>query len=225
MDMRFTLAAAALAALAGAAPASASILTNASFEAPGGDSVRNQLVGASDIPGWTYDVGAGSFDVYESDDQDGLTAADGNHYVSFGHDGFVGGSLSQSFKTVAGGSYTLSYSVAEQQGDDPSQVFRATITDGTSTYSVDNSALTLSFLAGTPISFTAAGTSATLTFLDATPVGGGGGSNLALDAAAISGPEAGGVPEPASWALMLTGFGAMGAVIRRRRDAGRASLI
>lgn len=29
------------------------------------------------------------------------------------------------------------------------------------------------------------------------------------------------VPEPASWAMMLTGFGAMGLALRRRRDGGR----
>jgi len=34
---------------------------------------------------------------------------------------------------------------------------------------------------------------------------------------------AGGVPEPASWALMITGFGALGAVLRRRRAAGFAT--
>jgi hypothetical protein len=32
-------------------------------------------------------------------------------------------------------------------------------------------------------------------------------------------PSSGGVPEPATWALMLTGFGGMGAVLRRRRTA------
>ena len=32
-------------------------------------------------------------------------------------------------------------------------------------------------------------------------------------------PAAAGVPEPATWAMMLMGFGAMGFAIRRRRDA------
>jgi hypothetical protein len=41
---------------------------------------------------------------------------------------------------------------------------------------------------------------------------------LILDVATVtSGAIGGGVPEPASWALMLTGFGAMGAMLRRRR--------
>jgi hypothetical protein len=36
----------------------------------------------------------------------------------------------------------------------------------------------------------------------------------------VRGP--GGVPEPASWALMITGFGAAGAMLRRRRTAALA---
>ena len=35
-------------------------------------------------------------------------------------------------------------------------------------------------------------------------------------------PSAAGVPEPAAWALMLVGFGAMGASLRRRRQAALA---
>jgi hypothetical protein len=36
-------------------------------------------------------------------------------------------------------------------------------------------------------------------------------------------PQGGAVPEPASWALMITGFGAAGAVLRRRRPAAVAA--
>lgn len=35
-------------------------------------------------------------------------------------------------------------------------------------------------------------------------------------------PPTGGVPEPATWALMILGFGAAGAAIRRRRSGGTA---
>ena len=33
----------------------------------------------------------------------------------------------------------------------------------------------------------------------------------------LPGADSGGVPEPAAWALMLGGFGAVGALLRRRR--------
>jgi hypothetical protein len=39
----------------------------------------------------------------------------------------------------------------------------------------------------------------------------------AQNAALNFGPAAGAVPEPASWAMMLVGFGSIGAMIRTRR--------
>ena len=209
------LAGAALLALAG--QASAAAYANGSFELPGGD-VREQIT-AGTVPGWTYVSGPAGFEIYESDDTgDGLTAADGTHYISFGHDGAYGGSIYQDFDTTIGTDYTVTYSVAEQQGDDPTQNMRAIITNGSQILSQDNTALTLSFLAGAPITFTATTDLTRLTFFDATPAGDGGGSNLALDAVAINGSygsTGGGVPEPATWALMLLGVAGVGAVARR----------
>jgi len=40
--------------------------------------------------------------------------------------------------------------------------------------------------------------------------------NITFDVRAIT-PDVGGIPEPQSWALMILGFGAAGAVVRRRR--------
>ena len=63
--------------------------------------------------------------------------------------------------------------------------------------------------------FKATSGSQTLSFL---AVGGPGGLPpiAALDAVSLTG----GVPEPAAWALMLMGFGGLGAVMRRRRAMG-----
>lgn len=47
-----------------------------------------------------------------------------------------------------------------------------------------------------------------------------GGNSFEVDNVKFSGA----VPEPASWALMLVGFGGMGATLRRRRDAARLGL-
>ena len=87
--------------------------------------------------------------------------------------GTYGGSISQTFATVAGGAYTLNYWVGEQQGDDPGQILRATITSGAQTLTQDTTP-TGSWAEAT-ISFVASGSTATVTFLDATPAGGGGG--------------------------------------------------
>ncbi len=42
--------------------------------------------------------------------------------------------------------------------------------------------------------------------------------------AALAGGTPGGVPEPATWAMMLVGFGGMGALLRHRRRQGRAAI-
>ncbi|HEY2357324.1 MAG TPA: PEPxxWA-CTERM sorting domain-containing protein [Phenylobacterium sp.] len=38
-----------------------------------------------------------------------------------------------------------------------------------------------------------------------------------------TGPNGGGVPEPATWAMMLLGFGGVGALLRRRRERSTAA--
>lgn len=43
-------------------------------------------------------------------------------------------------------------------------------------------------------------------------------NNLAIDVNGPVGPPVGGVPEPASWAMMIGGFGLVGTTLRRRRD-------
>jgi hypothetical protein len=44
-------------------------------------------------------------------------------------------------------------------------------------------------------------------------------TSLVIAAAPVVTPPTGGVPEPASWAMMITGFGLAGAALRRRRLA------
>ena len=65
---------------------------------------------------------------------------------------------------------------------------------------------------------------ATYRYFDFVETGTGGGQNFlitSISATLGTDPLAGGgVPEPASWALMLLGFGGIGATIRRRRATG-----
>ena len=202
-----------------AVPATAAnLLTNGSFEQPGGDNVRDQFT-ASYVPGWTYSSNGTGFDIYEDDGEDGLAAADGTHYVSFGHSGTYGGSLSQTVILTGSGSYELALPTAEQQGADPTQQFTVTIAPDFGSFvsfTIDN--LTDTFTPTTHDFFGSGDT--TITITDSTPAGGGGGSNLALDNVSLIDLKAGGtVPEPTSRALLVVGFGVVGALARQRRGA------
>jgi hypothetical protein len=218
-------AASAMTALLGAPGAQAlQVFTNGGFEHPGG-AVRAEISTVT-IPGWTSSAGAnGGFDIYESDDQgDGLSAAQGTHYVSFGHDGTYGGSISQTFAVTPDTTINLTYQVAEQQGQDSTQVLMATITDtiDLQSNSANNTSLPDTFAAGTPLSIYDTSGQVTVTFFDATPMDDGGGSNLALDDVRINGSlGVTGVPEPSAWALMILGVGGVGTALRRR---GRGAL-
>ena len=64
----------------------------------------------------------------------------------------------------------------------------------------------------TTATFVATGTTGTLSFITAATSGD---NDSGIDLVTVSG----GVPEPATWALMLIGFGGLGGVIRGRRSA------
>jgi hypothetical protein len=223
--MRTIIAAAALTTvLVGAAGAHATSqpFTNGGFEQPGGE-VREEL-STNTLPGWTASQGSNeAYDIYESDDEgDGLAAAQGTHYVSFGHNGTYGGSISQTFSVAPDTEVNLTYEVAEQQGVDPTQDLYVTLTDGGHTATADNSPLPDAFAPGVPLSIFETSGVVTITFFDATPPGDGGGSNLALDEVEINGSlgaTASGAPEPTAWALMIIGLGFAGAGLRGRRQA------
>jgi len=217
-------------ALAFMAPATghAAGLINGSFEQPGGAPIRLGL-GDNDttVTGWTAHDGTQAVSTYyESSGQDGIDAADGTYYVSFGHNGATGASLTQSIDTLLGAIYTLNYQIRLQQGSDPLSGFQVSASTGDSVYSGDAAAA--AWTEGAALTFTGTGSSVTLTILDSTV--GGGGSNLAIDnlrlssVGGVSGGGAGGVPEPASWALLIAGFGGAGGMLRARRRHERRGL-
>jgi hypothetical protein len=47
---------------------------------------------------------------------------------------------------------------------------------------------------------------------------------LTVNAGSVLVPTAGAIPEPASWALMILGFGGVGAMVRSRKRAAGAAL-
>ncbi len=125
------------------------------------------------------------------------------------------GSLAQTFDTVAGKSYRVSFYLAGNPAGAPLIKTARVSASGNaaSDYSFDETGFSLSNMGWALKSYdfvAGAGTSTTLTFasLNDTPYG------PALDNVSISA-----VPEPASWALMIAGFGFAGASLRRRTRA------
>jgi hypothetical protein len=207
------LALAAAATLGG--PTLASPLQNGDFTQPGSADFGQALT-ASFLPGWTYSspFAPGDIDEYLQSGTYAFTPSGGHPFLSFGGDTTYGGSITQSFTTVAGTTYTVHYQVGEIQGDDPTQDLQTTLVNGAQTLVQDfvpSDPSAVGDVFDESLTFTALGTSATLSFLDATPVGDGGPSNLALANVSI-----GGAPEPSTWALMIIGVGGVGAIMRRR---------
>ncbi len=151
-----------------------------------------------DVSGWTQS-GNTDFTVPVCNDANFVMA--GNCSVYFGPVGSIG-SLSQTISTVAGHSYLFSFMLRNLGGAPNS--FSASF-DGNSVYSLADSgafsALTQSFLVH------ATGTSTTVQFdFRHDP------SFWGLDAVSVAG-----VPEPATWAMLILGFGVIGGAVRRRQ--------
>jgi hypothetical protein len=213
---RYLLGAAVVATMAlASATHAAELITNGDFEAGGGS-----------LAGWTVTLtGAGNADV--------LTAADyapccgtfgsepaysGNHFVEFG-DGNATGTqtISQTFNTLAGHDYLISFDLGAFGNGSELVAFQVGLFSDTLTAIANNNNDTTfgnhSYL------LTSTGGLKTISFsVTSFP------DNIdpILDNVSVRGDAVRGVPEPATWALMLTGFAGAGAVLRRRAKAAAA---
>ena len=154
---------------------------NGDFEQPGGV-IRTQIVG-NFAPGWSS--GGGGYDIYESNGEDGIVPFSGNNYVSFGHNGSTGGNIFQTFKTLPGQTYVVDYRLSQQQGIDNNQQVTVTATSAGVTLGEVTTSIVVAndgeWISGPSLRFTASSGITTLTFLDSSPGGAGGGSNWTLD--------------------------------------------
>lgn len=186
---------------------SRSLLTNGDFEAGGGS-----------LAGWTVattasgSVFAATAAIYNPccGTSGSEPAFSGNHFAAYDAGNVTGSAtLSQTFNSVLGGLYTLTFDLG---------AFGA----GTNTVDVTAQGVTQSFVVGPnnnadttfhgqSINFTGLGGLQTVAFTVATVSDN---TDALLDNAALTGPA--GVPEPAAWALLILGFGGTGAMLRRR---------
>jgi len=198
------LAATAAAALAFTAPAQAAeLITNGGFEAG--------------LTGWTSSGQVGVNTAADYQPCCGTTGSEprysSNHFVDFGSGNLAGTDLvSQAFHDLLGSLYMVSFdlgafgagtnSVTATAGG-VSQVFVVTADNNNDTTFHNQS---FSFL-GTGLD--------TVKFT--VEAAGGDNTDALLDNVSVAGAAA--VPEPTTWAMMLTGFLGLGAMLRRRRLA------
>ena len=203
-----------------ACPAGAVTVTNGSFE-----DVQISSQGSTnlaDIPGWTHGGVVGDALIWSDKfsvccgGTNSTKTGGGHQFVTMG--GGFGPSGSSSWSQVLNGlfvgqAYTVNFMLAAE-GEVPTQSLTVGMTTGSSTASQNFTTL----VAGpyfwqnwgaASYGFVADANSATLQFSVVNEA-----YDVGLDMVSVS---AAGVPEPAAWALMLMGFGGLGAVLRRRR--------
>jgi choice-of-anchor C domain-containing protein len=204
-------------ALAGTVQA-ANLLTNGSFDStPCGAGYCNYAAGGEPA-GFGWSVTTNNVDIVPGPGAWG-TPEDGPQMLDLVGYGSTGG-IAQSFATTSGATYNLSFYYANNpypSGPDSADV---TVTGAGSllSSSVTHTTSTPSDLDWIHFtgSFTADSSLTTLAFNE---TAGGGNAGVFLDNVSVTGGSiTRGVPEPATWAMMLIGFGGLGALMRRRRD-------
>lgn len=200
-----------------AAPASAVSIVNGSFElgTDPGASFTTEFAGSTDITGWT--VGG-----FNGVDYIGgyWMASEGVRSIDLSGLG-TGGSVSQQLATIVGNSYTVTFDLSGNPDAGVDTKFSVISISGSApeiqTYDVlaTNSRTNMNWESRS-YTFTAFSALSTLTFASAEPSPFG----PALDNVGIIDNGGGSgvtVPEPATWAMLVLGFGFVGASVRRRR--------
>lgn len=161
--------------------------------------------GFTPIPGVTF---TGASGIQANGSAWGFTPAPNGVQTAFiqSYNG-VGGAISIALNgLIAGHTYKVSFAAAQRPGYGVNP-FTVGVTGGTlgsfSTASTAWTTYTTSFVAG--------GATDTLTFRGSAITGD---SGFGLDAITVA------VPEPATWALLILGFGTLGAALRRRQPRG-----
>ena len=206
--------------LSGPQNASAAVLLNGSFENYDGGQISGNFDFFSEntATGWT-DNGVGVYWI-EDGAYPNILASDGNHMLTLQSYGNLG-SISQTFATAQGQQYevTFDHSILSGQGTGPATAQELTLQVSVTGNASQN--YTLTAIASPPdfrtspyttqsYTFTATGTSATLTFANQTVYTGDLHFGTTIDNVAIAA-----VPEPAS-AIMLTIVSSLIFFYRRR---------
>ena len=201
------LAGMALVALSPFAAAAPNLITNGSFESNGADFISGSFTtfaaGSGALLGW--DITTGSVDLINTHWQ----PSHGNYSLDLS--GGSDGTIAQSFATVIGQKYVVSFDMAGNPDDTDALKYLQVGLSQQPIYTFDTTGKSRADMGWTTKSFVfqAVSTQSTLHFagLQDSPYG------VALDNVSVSA-----VPEPETFAMLLAGLGLIGAAARRKRQ-------
>ena len=199
--MKALAAIAAFAALTPAAHASVELIHNGGFESAGGFSGGFETIG-SGLDGWTI---GGTVDLINTY----WTPASGSYSLDLNGGG--AGSISQSFATVVGQTYDVSFSLAGNPVGGGDKFFYASVTAPV-IYTFDINGKTLANMGWVrkSFSFVAVSATSTLSFV--------GDPYHSYDGAALDNVSVvAAVPEPATYGMLLAGLAMVGGLAGRRK--------
>ena len=184
------------------------LINNGGFESSSfSGSFTTFAAGSTGLTGWT--IGQDSVDLINTY----WVPSSGRYSIDLS--GNNDGTISQSFATVAGQEYVVSFDMAANPYDDGDMLkFMQVGLSQQSMYTFSSVGHTLQNMGWTTQSFVfiATNQSSTLHFAGMQESA----SGMALDNVSVTA-----VPEPETYAMLLAGLGLMGAVARRRRQAAQ----
>lgn len=186
------------------APAKAATIVNGSFEDGTGAAI---FAGSAGLAGWTINSGYVNRRV--------VSATDGAYSIDLA--GGSNSSISQSIDTMIGQEYNITFSLSGNKDGGPKTHTMIVSVTGSSdqaySFVTQPNANGYNWATHTYV-FTATSTSSLLTFAAADNPNNAYGPMI--DKVSIAA-----VPEPASWAMLIAGFGMVGASMRRRKPTVR----
>jgi hypothetical protein len=193
----------------------ANLLVNGNFEASTSQTATP--------PGWTnigHTDGVIAYSLF------GTPAFDGNYFYDIGGFGgaipTLGDGIMQTVATSIGQVYTLSFGYTGENGNPGQTTVMDVLIGGMLTsFSIvsDNTGGLQKAFTATFLNYTATGASTTIAFTIKSSTNRGA-NDPVIDRVVFEAANAGAVPEPASWAMMIAGFGLAGVALRRRQRVG-----
>ncbi len=192
------------------------LVTNGSFEdatnfVDNGQDTMQVALASTLMTGWTV-IGGHDTAWIGPTNPFSLSASDGRYFqdlTSYYTGGPFSG-VSQSIATQAGHHYLLTFDLGSSTIWGLPSAIQASA--GASSQTFTSTLSTTNGWEGESLAFTASGASTNLSLL-----GTSGFNYIGLDNVSVV--DVGGVPEPATWTMMLIGFGGLGAALRSRRKS------